>query len=153
MWPAPPQKVQFAALALDPEGWAAACDRVSRPGMLRALLAVVQEGDDDSANLVCQQYSSMHTRAQGILSLPVWAAGHAQENASGRPGASDDKPRTCAHATQEQPEPALAKKNRSTEISRFRALPLSPSVCALHLRGTRQGKSALERRPDAKQTS
>ena len=43
----------------------------------------------------------MHTQAQGILSLPVWAAGHAQENASGRPGASDDKPRTCAHATQE----------------------------------------------------
>ena len=25
----------------------------------------------------------MHTQAQGILSLPVWAAGHAEENASG----------------------------------------------------------------------
>jgi len=59
VWPAPPQKVQFAALALDPEGWAAAGDRVSRPGMLRALLAVVQEGDDDSANLVCRQYGSL----------------------------------------------------------------------------------------------
>ena len=59
MWPAPPQKVQFAALALDPEGWAAVCDRVSRPGMLRALLAVVQEGDDNSANLVCRQYGSL----------------------------------------------------------------------------------------------
>ena len=72
----------------------------------------------------------MHTQAQGILSLPVWAAGHAQENVSGRPGASDDKPRTCAHATQEQPEPALAKKNRSAEIS-WSALPLGPPFCAL----------------------
>ena len=59
MWPAPPQKVQFEPLSLDPEGWTAACDRVSRPGMLRALLAVVQEGDGDSANLVCRQYGSL----------------------------------------------------------------------------------------------
>ena len=91
MWPAPPQKVQFEPLALDPEGWVAACDRVSRPGMLRALLAGVQKGDDDSANLVCRQHGSlckaatcMHERReswhcqyglQGIRKKCEWEAG------------------------------------------------------------------------------
>ena len=60
-----------------------------------------------------------------------------EKNASGRPGASEGKARTCAHATQGQREPALAEMNRSTELSRFRVLPLSPPVCVLHLRGTR----------------
>ena len=69
-----------------------------------------------------------------------------EKNASGRLGASEGKARTCAHATQGQREPAFAEMNRSTELNRFRVLPLSPPVCVLHLRGTRcRDEFALER--------
>ena len=45
-WPASPQKVQFKP-------------GVSLPTMLRALLAVVQEGDGDSVNLLCRHDGSL----------------------------------------------------------------------------------------------
>ena len=92
------------------------------------------------------QSSTIHTQAQCILSLPVWAAGHAQKNASGRPGASEGKAR-CDHATQR--EPALAKENWSSKVSQVCVLLLGLPVWVSHLRGTRRlDKFALEQRPD-----
>ena len=58
------------------------------------------------------------------------------KDASGRPGASEGKARTCAHATQR--EPVLAEENWSAEVSRDRVLPLGLPVCASHLLGTRR---------------
>ena len=84
-----------------------------------ATRCIVQEGDGDSVNLLCRHDGSLCKAAACIHERS--ASYHCQyglrgmrKNARGRPGASEGKARTCAHATQQ--EPALVEENWSAEV-------------------------------------